>query len=243
MDGEEEEVEKLDQEETVIWGTTVNTHECTERFKDFLQDFRPMFINPGDPPSSYYLEKIREMHEEGKTTMDLLTTHLYSHTPSRRLYMQLKQYPQEVIPLMDEVVTTKLQQLILDSSSLPIDGGVNDEAAGMVSIQVKPCKLREVSLMRQLNPEDIDQLVCIRGMVTRCSPPIPEIKQALFECSVCGYEVPSIISRGKITEPNICDLCNRSNSMTLNFNRSYYSDKQLIRLQEDIDETPAGIFF
>ena len=110
----------------------------------------------------------------------------------------------------------------------------------MISVQVRPFKLREVSRMRQLNPEDIDQLVCIRGMVTRTSPPIPEIKQALFECSVCGYPAPVLIVRGKINEPSTCDQCHRPNAMLLNFNRSYFSDKQLVRLQEDIEETPAG---
>lgn len=34
--------------------------------------------------------------------------------------------------------------------------------------------------MRDLDPENIDQLLCIKGMVVRCSPVIPDLKQAFF---------------------------------------------------------------
>ena len=38
--------------------------------------------------------------------------------------------------------------------------------------------LEETKRMRDLNPSDVDQLVCVRGMVTRVTPIIPDLKQA-----------------------------------------------------------------
>ncbi len=40
--------------------------------------------------------------------------------------------------------------------------------------------LREKKVIRDLNPEDIEQLVSVSGMVTRCSNIIPEIRSARF---------------------------------------------------------------
>ncbi len=36
--------------------------------------------------------------------------------------------------------------------------------------------LRQKKVIRDLNPEDIEQLVSVSGMVTRCSNIIPEIR-------------------------------------------------------------------
>ena len=38
--------------------------------------------------------------------------------------------------------------------------------------------LRQKKVIRDLNPEDIEQLVSVSGMVTRCSNIIPEIRCA-----------------------------------------------------------------
>lgn len=43
----------------------------------------------------------------------------------------------------------------------------------------------EISIMRNLTPKDINRLVCIRGIVIRCSEIYPEMKSALFRCTNC----------------------------------------------------------
>ena len=37
--------------------------------------------------------------------------------------------------------------------------------------------------------QDIDQLLCVKGMVTRCSSVIPDLKQAYFRCFVCSHSL------------------------------------------------------
>jgi len=50
--------------------------------------------------------------------------------------------------------------------------------AGGAAAQTKPYNLRETKVIRDLMPEDINQLVSVSGMVTRCSSVIPEMQCA-----------------------------------------------------------------
>lgn len=44
---------------------------------------------------------------------------------------------------------------------------------------------------------DIERMVSLKGMIIRCSSIIPEIREALFRCLVCGYySDPVVINRG-----------------------------------------------
>ena len=64
----------------------------------------------------------------------------------------------------------------------------------MSVIKVRPYNADKTKSMRSLNPEDIDQLVTLTGMVVRCSDPIPTLTEGLFKCSVCGNVVTSEVS-------------------------------------------------
>ncbi|KAL7984323.1 hypothetical protein Chor_002893 [Crotalus horridus] len=88
--------------------------------------------------------------------------------------------------------------------------------------------------------KDIDQLVTISGMVIRTSQLIPEMQEAFFKCQVCGFTTRVEIDRGRIAEPSACKNCNTTHSMNLIHNRSLFSDKQMIKLQESPEDMPAG---
>lgn len=53
-------------------------------------------------------------------------------------------------------------------------------------LQVRTYNLREVKPLRNLDPQHIDQMVALRGMVIRTSQIIPDLKQAFFRCIVCN---------------------------------------------------------
>jgi len=69
--------------------------------------------------------------------------------------------------------------------------------------------------MRKLNPRDINKLISIKGIVIRCSDIYPEMKDAAFRCSICGFYSFTLLSRGVIEEPNTCDRCQTKNSFNL----------------------------
>ena len=79
---------------------------------------------------------------------------------------------------------------------------------------------------------DIDQLITIRGMVIRTSSLVPEMREAFFECNVCRQTLTVEIERGRIAEPTLCAHCSTNHSYHLVHNRSQFSDKQMVKLQE-----------
>jgi DNA replication licensing factor MCM4 len=84
--------------------------------------------------------------------------------------------------------------------------------------------------------------VTVKGLVIRNSHILPDMKSAFFRCSVCDYTTEVENDRGKINEPTTClnSNCKSKNTMSLVHNRCIFSDKQVSRLQETTDETPAG---
>jgi len=86
--------------------------------------------------------------------------------------------------------------------------------------------------MRNLNPEDIDQLITVSGMVIRTSGIIPEMREAFFQCNVCRSTRMVEIERGRIAEPTLCTHCSTNHSFHLVHNRSMFTDKQMVKVQE-----------
>jgi len=172
---------------------------------------------------------------------------------------------------MDAVRSTQSQQArrntqhnALHSSSMPpmpssdidnMNGQTNpapqvqaEEAEDLVSeceqrlYRVRPFGLDTTINLRDLNPNDIDRLVSVKGLVIRTTPVIPDMKDAFFRCSVCHHTLKVYIDRGKIAEPTRCprNVCQASNSMQIEHNRSGFADKQVIKLQETPDSVPDG---
>ncbi len=94
--------------------------------------------------------------------------------------------------------------------------------------------------MRELNPGDVDTLVCIQGMVTRASSVIPDLKQGFFECGRCRKTVTVDIDRGFINEPAQCPTCLTRGTMAIQYNRCLFADRQVVKLQETPDAIPQG---
>ena len=97
----------------------------------------------------------------------------------------------------------------------------------------------------------------MKGLVIRATPIIPDMTTgavlrvfrermltalAFFRCLVCQHTVQVEIDRGRINEPDHCprDVCNSKGTMSLVHNRSEFTDKQVIRLQETPDAVPDG---
>ena len=108
--------------------------------------------------------------------------------------------------------------------------------------RVRPFGLDQTINLRDLNPNDMDKLVSIKGLAIRATPVIPDMKDAFFRCSVCHHTLKVDIDRGKIAEPTRCprEVCGANNSTQIVHNRSGFADKQVIKLQETPDSVPDG---
>jgi len=94
--------------------------------------------------------------------------------------------------------------------------------------------------VRDLDPEHIDTLVQIKGMVIRVAHISPEMKQAFFECCSCKFSEMVAIDDGQIQEPVKCNNCGESYTMQMIHNRCLFEDMQLVKLQETPGESKDG---
>ncbi|KAK2094809.1 DNA replication licensing factor, mcm4 component [Saguinus oedipus] len=214
----------------VIWGTDVNVAACKENFQRFLQRFIDPLAkeeeNVGiDITEPIYMQRLGEINVIGEPFLNVNCEHIKSF--DKNMYRQLISYPQEVIPTFDmavnEIFFDRYPDSILEHQ-----------------IQVRPFNALKTKNMRNLNPEDIDQLITISGMVIRTSQLIPEMQEAFFQCQVCAHTTRVEMDRGRIAEPSVCGRCHTTHSMALIHNRSLFSDKQMIKLQESPEDMPAG---
>ncbi|XP_026491759.1 DNA replication licensing factor MCM4 [Vanessa tameamea] len=205
----------------VVWGTDVAIAECREKFIKFIQRFVEPTALTNEPLYELKLEEIFTLEEP---FLDVDCEHVKIF--DSKLHRQLVCYPQEVIPAFDAAVNElffeKYPAAVLEHQ-----------------IQVRPFNAPQRH-MRDLNPEDIDQLVTISGMVIRTSGIVPEMREAYFRCAVCGAAAAGELERGRVPEPAHCAHCTTQHSFQLIHNRSHFSDKQLVKLQEAPDDMPAG---
>lgn len=232
--------------QVVVWGTDVSINVLRDKFKKFIKYFKVQseseleydetnsvndFSTEGlaggrERSDAYYLNKLKEAFMIGEKYFNVNAHHI--HRFDEQLYRQLVCYPQEVIPALDMALNEVVASLASDA--LPES----------YRIYVRPYNVLSCSNIRGLDPDDINKLITITGMVTRVSTIIPEMKVAFFECTVCAFSTQVEVDRGSIAEPQVCRQCNTKFSFKLIHNRSEFSEKQQVKLQESPDEMPAG---
>ncbi|KAJ2232955.1 MCM DNA helicase complex subunit [Coemansia sp. RSA 485] len=224
-----------------IWGTIVHVRDVMSTFKDFMQHFTAGHRPPASSTDGLsavemsepvYPQLLRRMHEAEVFQLNLDAQNLLAYAPAQRLYKQLVNYPEEVIPIMDYVLTELFMEQFPDAD------------AGLVQadLKVRPYNLTATTNMRDLNPSDIDKMVSVRGMLIRTSSVIPDMERAFFRCVQCEWTTTVGLDRGVISEPAQCGntACLQRDSVELVHNRSSFEDKQLARLQETPEVIPDG---
>ncbi|XP_066289998.1 DNA replication licensing factor mcm4-A-like [Branchiostoma lanceolatum] len=214
----------------VIWGTDVVVSHCKDKFKRFLASYVVPSLDEDemegmDIKQPLYMQKLEEVAISADPFLNVNCGHLKEFDAN--LYRQLICYPQEVIPTFDVAVN----ELFLEKFP---DTNLEQQ------VQVRPYNAEKTTNMRNLNPEDIDQLITIGGMVIRLSNLVPEMMVAFFRCHVCHWTCTVEIDRGRIAEPTLCRNCSTQHSMALVHNRSQFGDKQMVKLQESPDDMPPG---
>ncbi|CAA2972672.1 DNA replication licensing factor MCM4 [Olea europaea subsp. europaea] len=206
-----------------VWGTNISVQDVNAAILRFLRHFRE---NPHQIEGKY-MQAINHVIEIEGESLDVDAQDVYDYDSD--LYTKMVKYPLEVLAIFDIVMMDMVSRI---------------NPLFEKHIQARIFNLRSSISMRNLNPSDIEKMVSIKGMIIRCSSIIPEIREAVFRCLVCGfYSDPIVVDRGRINEPTICGKheCLAKNSMTLVHNRCrMFADKQIVRLQETPNEIPEG---
>lgn len=221
----------------VIWGTNIVISGAIEAFKRFIREFTrahrkafdsqlqgpdaPLPATTANDLEPYYPQLLRQIYETEIYNLNIDLANLRAYHPTMEFSKQLLSYPVEMIQLMDMVVNELYLEMF-------------PEVEVADPIQVRPFNTGKIVNMRELNPDDLDKLITIKGLIIRVSNIIPDMRVAYFVCGSCGQVVTVESVRGNIAEPMRCprDGCGALHSMTIVHNRCLFSDKQLIKIQE-----------
>ncbi|KAI4297641.1 hypothetical protein L6164_037523 [Bauhinia variegata] len=216
-----------DMRPTFVWGTNISVEDVNEAIQRFLRHFRAHSSQSDDLfTEGKYERAIKDVIEIEGESLDVNARDVFDYDPD--LYTKMVRYPLEVLAIFDLVLMNMVSRI---------------NPLFEKHIQTRIFNLKTSTSMRNLNPSDIERMISLKGMVIRCSSIIPEIREAIFRCLVCGYcSDPVAVERGRISEPTKClrEECQAKNSMTLVHNRCRFTDKQIVRLQETPDEIPEG---
>ncbi|KAM0045603.1 putative DNA helicase [Helianthus debilis subsp. tardiflorus] len=204
-----------------VWGTSISVQDVNAAILMFLRNFRCSQQDEGK-----YMKAINHAIEMGGESLDVDANDVFDY--DNDLYTKMVRYPLEVLAIFDIVLMDMVSRI---------------NPLFEKHIQARIFNLKSSTSMRNLNPSDIEKMVSLKGMIIRCSSIIPEIREAVFRCLVCGhFSDPIVVDKGRISEPTMCmkEECKTKNSMTLVHNRCRFADKQVVRVQETPDEIPEG---
>uniref|UniRef100_A0A7E4UQJ7 DNA replication licensing factor MCM4 n=1 Tax=Panagrellus redivivus TaxID=6233 RepID=A0A7E4UQJ7_PANRE len=221
-----------------IYGTRICVMTVKNLFRAFLTEYIPTELADDERgmhvhqdvqvdlqmASHYYKERLLEIEMTEVPVLNVNLDHVRKF--KEELYKMIVAYPAEILPYLDSVVN----QLFFDNYNKTLPS----------PIEIRPYNAEQTRNMRELNPSDVNQLITISGMVVRISPVVPEMQKGFFECNVCHHNEERDVDRGRIDEPTVCPTCNNKFSFQLIHNRSIFTDKQVIKLQEIPGDMPAG---
>jgi len=140
-----------------IWGTNIHIQESMNDFREFLRGFKPKYrakynsdqakliIEEGGvaPPSMplydnvstargevvLYEQYLKQLRETGEEVLNVDAINLIAYPPTKRLYNQLINYPQEMVPIMDQV----LKDVMTEMADEELENVRNRRAEGQIS--------------------------------------------------------------------------------------------------------------
>lgn len=219
-----------------------------ESFRHFLETFKeePASGSPdpdgdGTGRQPTYLEQVRSLRDQERTTVFVDFTHLLRADEILagaigEQYMRFLPYIRRA--LLDIVGQYIPEYLYLNAHS------ASTTTAGLTprDFNVSFYNLSLVSGIRDLRTQKIGRLLSISGTVTRTSEVRPELLYGTFKCNNCSDIVRDVEQQFKYTEPIMCPnpTCQNRRSWQLIIEQSRFADWQKVRIQENANEIPTG---
>ncbi|KLJ11041.1 minichromosome maintenance protein 4 (cell division control protein 54) [Blastomyces silverae] len=183
----------------IIWGTNISIQDSMSAFKNFLYNFTKKYRMWADGASEEetramgaaaeekeYIKMLNDMRQLGVIGLNLDIRNLKAYPSTLKLWHQVQAYPQEIIPIMDQVVKDVMIELALkemeslraqanqrrqprarDSSSVPpvTSSDIGNEAGRaqptevpnlMADVESKTFKVLPFGLDKTVNMRDLD---------------------------------------------------------------------------------------
>lgn len=106
-----------------VWGTNISVIDASKTFEGFLRNFTKKYRMWADgmtvaetqedetSESKVYIDKMKDLLELAHSSLHIDFMDLKAYPPTLKLHHQAQAYPQEMIPLMDQVVHNIMVQL------------------------------------------------------------------------------------------------------------------------------------
>lgn len=153
----------------VVWGTNISLQDTAHAFGDFLRNFRKKYRMmkdgeiqsttdlPADHPGSEreYIDMMKMMLEFGVTALNLDMRNLKAYPPTTKLWYQMQNFPEEIIPIVDTVIKDVMIELA--------EKKMHDQRQEIIQ-QQNTRQQRESSSLPPMPSSDIDNQQTTNGM-------------------------------------------------------------------------------
>lgn len=194
--------------------------QISNEFEEFIRSFRD------EKGKLLYFEKVGDMIREEKRSLEVSYQHIRSY--DRELSEVFMREPQRFI----EEASKALSRIVA-----LIDYEYSVDKKFHVRI-IDPPKIHSFKDLNLILP---GKLICLSGIVTRCTPVLRLLEEAAFRCTNpdCGHIMRVKQVGTGLKKPVICEECN-SNKFELDENLSSFINWQVIRIQEKPEELSPG---
>jgi replicative DNA helicase Mcm len=93
------------------------------------------------------------------------------------------------------------------------------------------------TIPRRLRAEHLGRLLALEGLVKKVTEVRPQVLEAAFDCKTCGNRLRVVQEDEIITEPVLCDSCEKPGPWSLREEESRFIDHQKVEIQE----APEGL--
>ncbi|ODQ48204.1 hypothetical protein PICMEDRAFT_16015 [Pichia membranifaciens NRRL Y-2026] len=197
------------------------TRTIAREFKSFLLEF------VDDKGRSVYGPKIREMGESNSESLEVSYSHLLN---SKAILADfLRQCPEEMLKIFDVVAMEATEIHYSDYTQIHSE------------IHVRITDYYEMLNLRDLRQNHLNNLVKIRGVVTRRTGIFPQLKYIKFDCPQCKTVLgPYFQDSNQEIKIRYCSNCEYRGKMPINSEQTVYRNYQRITVQESPGSMPAG---
>ena len=208
----------------------------TRTFKNFLRKF------PRGSSNALYIRKIEKMYSHNKQSLEVDYQHLMEYLRNPTLGLWLLEQPALILPHLHSVAG----KVVLEHN--PEYNKIHSD------VYVRITGLPYEERLRDLRRLHLNQLVQIRGVITRRYPVYSQLKKIYYICGRCGdrkgpiYQNESatgnVVANGESNRAGgklgACAACQANGPFVLDYEGTVYRNHQRITLQEIPGEVPPG---
>ena len=182
-------------------------------FSQFLRHFKD------DENTPVYEWRINEMCTNNKQSLEVTYSHISKKYPSLALWIATD--PINIFTILNEVAMEVVKEIF------PSYENIHKE----IFVRIKDLPVEDK--IRELRQVHLNELVKIKGVVTKRSNVFPQLKKMYFICVKCGNRLgPIFLGNSADVKLGTCVICQSQGPYVLDAEDTLYRNYQIITVQE-----------